>query len=160
MDLMKEFQIEKLVKNLLQYQESEWLEFTKDNEKPEKIGQNISAMSNSLALLDRAQGYMLWGVDNKSKTLLGTKFQPKQYKVGNEELENWLSKSLEPGVDLRIYEGTVDEKKIVLFTIDSALDMPTSFHGIEYIRIGSYTRKLKDHPEKEDALMQLLIDNL
>ena len=90
MDLMKEFQIEKLVKNLLQYQESEWLEFTKDNEKPEKIGQNISAMSNSLALLDRTRCYMLWGVDNKSKTLLGTKFQPKQYKVGNEELENWL----------------------------------------------------------------------
>ena len=150
--IMNEHLIEKLVKSLLQSQESEWLEFKKDNEKPEKIGQNISAISNSIALLNRDQGYILWGVDNKSRELSGTSFKPKTNKIGNEELENWLSRLLNPEVDFRIYEGIVDKKKIVLFEIKPSSNQPTSFKGIEYIRIGSYTKKLKDYPEKERNL--------
>ena len=93
---MDELQLEKIVKNLLQSQESEWVEFKQNNNNPEDIGQNISAISNSIALLNRDQGYILWGIDNKSKELVGTNFQPKTDKKGNEELENWLLKLLTP----------------------------------------------------------------
>ena len=58
-------------------------------------------------------------------------------------------------VDFRIYEEIVDEKKIVLVEIKPSSNQPTSFHGIEYIRVGSYTKKLKDHPEKERALWKI-----
>ena len=33
--------------------------------------------------------------------------------------------------------------------------MPIAFRGVEYIRIGSYKKRLKDHPEKERALWAL-----
>ena len=153
--IMNALQIEKLVRNLLQSQESEWLEFKENNCNPEDIGKNLSAISNSVALLNRGQGYILWGVDNRSKTIIGTKFQPKKSKVGNEELENWLSRSLIPKVDFIIYEEAINKKRVVLFEITSSRNQPTNFRGIEYIRIGSYTKKLQEHPEKEKALWKI-----
>lgn len=41
--------------------ETEWLEFKRNNEKPEAIGEYISALSNSAALADKAHGYLVWG---------------------------------------------------------------------------------------------------
>ena len=143
------------MKSLLKSQESEWLEFKENNYDPERIGKNISAISNSVALLERDKGYILWGLDNVTGKLVGTDFQPRNYKVGNEELENWLLRLLKPKVDFRIYEESLDEKKIVLFEINSSTHQPISFKNIEYIRIGSYTKKLQDHPEKEKTLWKI-----
>ena len=70
--------------------ETEWLEFKVDNTKPETIGEYISALSNSAALLGKDRAYMLWGVDDANHDVLGTSFNPASCKVGNEELENWL----------------------------------------------------------------------
>ena len=153
---MNELQLEKIVKTLLQAQELEQVEFKQNNSNPKDIGQNISAISNSIALLNHDHGYMLWGIDNKSRELVGTSFQPRKNKVGNEELENWLLRLLTPRIDFRIYEGNIDEKRIILFEIKPAVNQPTSFRGIKYIRIGSYTKKLQDYPEKEKALWKIL----
>ncbi len=152
---MNNSQFKQLIKSLLQAQESEWLEFKKSNDNPDGIGKNISAISNSIALLGRDQGYILWGIDNKSKKILGTSFQPKKFKIGNEELENWLSRLLNPKIDFRIYEKEIDKKNIILLEIKSSVNQPTRFKGIEYIRIGSYTKKLQEHPEKEKTLWKV-----
>jgi predicted HTH transcriptional regulator len=49
----------------------------------------------------------------------------------------------------------VDQKPVVLFEIQPASYIPVRFKGFEYIRIGSYKKKLSDHPEKERALWTL-----
>ena len=152
---MNKKHIKPLLRRLLESQESEWLEFKENNCEHERIGKNISAISNSVALLERDKGYILWGLDNANGKLVGTDFQPRNYKVGNEELENWLLKLLKPKVDFRIYEEAIDEKKIVLFEIKPSTHQPTSFKNIEYVRIGSYTKKLQDHPEKEKTLWKI-----
>ena len=153
---MSKLHIPTLIKELLQCPESEWLELKKDNNNPEEIGKNISAISNSLALLERNQGYILWGVDSSSEKFVGTNFQPRKIKRGNEELENWLVGLLEPKVNFTIYEDTVDGKRGVIFAIKPAVSRPTRFSGTEYIRIGSQTRKLQDFPEKERVLWKRL----
>ena len=153
---MGKLYIPTLIKELLQCRESEWLEFKKDNNNPEEIGKNISAISNSLALLERNQGYILWGVDSSSEKFVGTNFQPRKIKRGNEELENWLVGLLEPKVNFTIYEDIVDGKRGVIFEIKPAVSRPTRFSGTEYIRIGSQTRKLQDFPEKERTLWKAL----
>ena len=140
--LMMTTHIRRLVKKLLESQESEWLEFKENNYEHERIGKNISAISNSVALLERDKGYILWGLDNINKIFVGTDFQPRYYKIGNEELESWLLRLLNPRVDFKIYEEIIDEKKIVLFEIKPSTHQPTNFKNIEYIRIGSYTKKL------------------
>ena len=46
----------------------------------------------------------------------------------------------------------VDTKPVVLLKIECAKRHPVRFSGTEYVRVGSYTKKLKDAPEKERAL--------
>lgn len=130
--------------------ETEWVEFKVDKYKPfEVIGEYISALSNSACLHNKELGYLVFGVENEAHEVIGTTFKPKQEKVGNEELENWLARQLSPHIDFRIFEFDYQGKPIVIFNIDPAHNIPVRFNGVEYIRVGSYKKKLKDFPEKE-----------
>ncbi|WP_292803682.1 ATP-binding protein [Nostoc sp. NMS7] len=119
------------------------------------IGEYISALSNSAALHCQNTGYIVWGIEDKTHKVVGTQFKPKQAKKGNEELENWLFKLLFPKINFKIHEFTFQSQNLVLFEIYSASHQPVSFQGIEYIRVGSYKKKLKDYPEKEKELWNL-----
>lgn len=68
--------------------------------------------------------------------------------MGNEELENWLATLLNPRVDFRIFEFDISGEKVVVFEVDCTDDIPIKFKGIEYIRVGSYKKKLSEFPEK------------
>jgi predicted HTH transcriptional regulator len=76
--------------------ETEWVEFKRNNEKPEEIGEYISAISNGAALHGKKSGYVVWGVESGTHKVVGTTFQPKRRKIGAEELENWLLRLLSP----------------------------------------------------------------
>jgi predicted HTH transcriptional regulator len=132
--------------------ETEWVEFKHNNADPQEVGEHISALSNGAALHRQRQAFMLWGIEDGSHDLLGTTFRPREAKVGNEELENWLLRLLNPRIEFRIHEGTLNGKPVVLFEIQPASHQPVGFSGTEYIRVGSYSKKLKDFPEKERAL--------
>ncbi len=43
------------------------------------------------------------GVEDQSHEIVGTSFKPKQKKLGNEELENWLLHQLEPQINIQIH---------------------------------------------------------
>jgi len=132
--------------------ESEWVEFKSNNDNPEEIGQYISALANSAALLGKPHAYMIWGVDNSSHEIIGTTFLPHSKKIGNEELENWLLRLLKPRINFRFYTLCENGKNVILLEIGAACQHPVQFQNIEYIRIGSYKKKLKDFPEKEREL--------
>jgi ATP-dependent DNA helicase RecG len=132
--------------------ETEWVEFKHNNSDPQQIGQNISALSNAAALHRQNRAFILWGIGDSSHDMTGTTFRPRQSRVGNEEVENWLLRLLGPRIDVRIHEQEVGGVHAVLFEIQPATHQPVSFSGVEYIRVGSYTKKLKDFPEKERAL--------
>ncbi len=133
-------------------QETEWLEFKLNNDTPDMIGEYISALSNSAAICGRETAYLLWGINDETHEIEETSFFPKQAKVGNEELENWLARALKPRVDFKFAEVFTDKGKVVVMEIPAAVNRPTSFKDVEFIRIGSYKKKLKDYPEKERKL--------
>ncbi len=135
--------------------EAEWVEFKHNNVNPETMGENISAVSNSAALLGREFAYILWGVDDATHAIVGTSFTPASAKRGNEELENWLARLLTPKIHFAFHTLTVEGKHVVLLEIAATTRQPVSFEGQEYIRSGSYTKKLKDFPEKERALWRI-----
>ena len=135
--------------------ETEWVEFKHNKADPEEIGKYVSALSNSAALARRDEGFLLWGVEDDTHDLLGTSFRPHETTIGNEELENWLLRLLTPHIDVRIREGEIDGKHVVLFGIQPAPHQPVQFKHTDFIRVGSYTKKLKDHPEKERNLWAL-----
>ena len=128
--------------------ESEWVEFKVNNTKPDDIGERFSALSNSAALLGKSSAYLVWGIEDGTHRGVGTTFAPGSAKVGNEELENWLLRLMTPQVDFRFHELAVDGRSVVIAEIDPAFRQPVQFKGQEYIRVGSYTKPLKDYPEK------------
>jgi len=135
--------------------ETEWVEFKQNNEKPDEIGEYLSALANSAALSGKASAYLAWGVSNETHEIIGTTFNPTTTKIGNEELENWLLQKLQPKINFHFYSLQVDGKSVVLLEIKSAFRHPVQFKGIDYIRIGSYKKKLKDFPEKERELWRV-----
>lgn len=135
--------------------EAEWVEFKENNKDPEEIGQYISALSNSAALEGKSCGYLIWGVRDGDHQIVGTSFKPRQEKVGNEELENWLLRSLSPKIHFRFYELQVDGHEVVILEIERTVHHPVQFKQQEFIRVGTYKKRLKDFPEKERELWRI-----
>ena len=136
--------------------EVEWVEFKQNNDDPERIGEYVSALANSAALHGKERGYLVWGVEDGSRRLVGTLFLPQAAKVGNEPLESWLAHNLTPRIDFRFYEGTNEGLHFVLLQVQPAAAFPVAFKGTEWIRVGSVKKKLKDHPGKEKELWAVL----
>ena len=132
--------------------ETEWLEFKRSRSVPDEIGQYISALSNSACLHQRDVAYIVWGVDDNRHVVVGTNFLPRDQKIGNEELENWLAVHLDPRIHFKIHEWERDGARVVMFEIPPALHTPVRFKGTAFIRVGTYKKKLGDFPEKERAL--------
>jgi len=140
----------KLIKSLIKLpKETEWVEFKENNSNPRQIGEYISALSNSVCLHHKDCGYLLFGIEDETHKVVGTKFKPKEYKIGNEELENWLLRKLKPQVDFKIIEYVYNDMPVVIFKIDPAYNTPIKFENIAYIRVGTYKKKLSEYPEKE-----------
>ena len=135
--------------------ETEWVEFKVNHCKPQTVGEYVSALSNAAALHDKVHAYILWGIENITHTIVGTDFSPSTTKKGNEPLETWLLQLLRPRIDFRFHEVMVDGKRVVLMEIDRASQHPVAFDGVEFIRVGSTRRKLKDYQEKERALWRV-----
>ena len=138
--------------------ETEWLEFKQDNKDPNLIGQYISALSNSAALNNKPNAYVIWGIDDKTHKIIGTTFKPSMEKRGNENLENWLLRLLEPKIDYKFHEISIEDKNVVLLEIVSADKRPVSFEGKEYIRFGENKKKLRELPKNfGERLIKLLL---
>jgi predicted HTH transcriptional regulator len=43
--------------------ETEWVEFKLNNDNPEEIGEYLSALANSAALMGKVNAYLIWGVE-------------------------------------------------------------------------------------------------
>jgi len=135
--------------------ETEWVEFKENDAEPQAIGQYISALANAAALVGKAFAYLLWGVRDADHAVAGSDFDPHAAKVGNEELESWLLRLLEPKIDFRFFAVEIEGAHIVLLEIARAARHPVRFSGQEFIRVGTYKKKLKDFPEKERALWRI-----
>jgi ATP-dependent DNA helicase RecG len=130
-----------------QSSEAEWFEFKVNNEKPEDIGEYLSALSNMAALAGKMHGYVVWGIDDQTHDLVGTTFKPSSAKKGAEELENWLLHQLSPRLNFRFHELEIAGSPVVILEIPRAVGRPVQFSGVEYVRVGSYRKKLKDNPQ-------------
>jgi ATP-dependent DNA helicase RecG len=105
--------------------------------------------------MGEVSAYLVWGVEDVTHSIVGTRFRPTDSKVGNEELENWLLRALTPKIDFRFFELVVDGEPVVLLEIGQAFRHPVRFRGQEFIRVGSYKKKLQDFQEKERALWRI-----
>ena len=149
--------LDKLVLELCKLpQETGWVEFKHNNCDPKMVGEDISALANSAVIADRSYAYMIWGVDDNTHEIIGTKVNLKKEKKGNQELENWLRYLLSKNADFEMHSVDIDGKHVEMLVISKAVGNPVTFEKIDYIRVGSYTKKAIEFP----ALQAQLWDRL
>jgi len=149
--------LQSLVKELSKFpDETEWIEFKCNNSNPERIAQYISGLSNAATLYEKPKAYLLWGIEDKSHRVIGTNFEYRKEKKGNEELEAWLIKMTNPKINFKFYEVPMgDNTTVVLLEIPCAETEPTKFGSTAYIRVGSNLKPLVGFRDKEMELWRL-----
>ena len=70
--------------------ENEWIELKVNNTDPMMIGKTVSALSNSALLFNQNFAYCIWGVEDKTLNIVGTKFDPRQHKQGNQNFAKFM----------------------------------------------------------------------
>lgn len=139
--------------------EEGWLEFKSNYLHPEDFAKDISALSNSAALKELPFAYLVFGIHDKNHEVIGTTFNYKKEKKGNEDLESWLNRVITPNINFKFYDIEYSNTlKVVLIEIPAAYREPTRHSGESYIRIGSYTKNLKGFPEVERELWATFSD--
>lgn len=144
--------LEKLLTDILTTQEGVVVEFKENNSDPKVVGSRVSALSNAANLDDQKYAYLVYGIEDETKRVVGTNFIPSSEKVGNDSFEFWLSRRLNPKIDFSIHEFKYKGFAITLFKIPPATNQPVKFDNVAYIRIGEATPKLSDYTEKESKI--------
>lgn len=145
-----------LLRELLKLpKETEWVEFKRNND-PVKTGEYISALANAAALVGKQSAYLVWGIDDTTHEVIGTNFKPSSTTYKQQELESWLLQKISPKIHFRFFEfEAINESPVVILEIQAASHTPVQFDGVEFIRVGSYKKKLREFPEKERALWRV-----
>lgn len=150
--------LENLVNKLREYDsEANWFEFKHNNYNEEMIGQDISALANSAAYADKACAYMIWGIHDKTHEIVGTDYDQYTLKIGNQEIESWLRNLLSKNAEFEfksIYmkDKALHDKRVIVLIIYKATNQTVTFKKVDYIRVGSYTKKLSDYPQMQAQL--------
>lgn len=149
--------LELLIDELRKYEsENYWLEFKHNNYDPDMIGQDISALSNGAAYAEKNCAYMIWGIDDKTHEIVGTNYDQYTLKVGNQEIESWLRNLLSKNVEFEFQTIFMNNKKVVVLIIYKATNQTATFKKVDYIRVGSYTKKLNEYPQMQAQLWDRL----
>jgi ATP-dependent DNA helicase RecG len=135
--------------------ELEWLEFKDSFFEPQLLGEYLSALANGACLAGKPTGYLLFGVGNDPRRVVGTSFNPHRVKAkGNQDLLPWLMGGLQPNLGFDVAVVPHPDGQVVVFAAVAARDQPVRFYGTAYVRVGSSKTLLSNHPEKERAIWQ------
>lgn len=149
--------LELLIKELIKLpNETETVEFKHNNFDPEMIGSDISALANSAANRGKNQSYMVWGVNNETHDIVGTNYNHFSKLAKNQEIDSWLKNTISKNADFDFFDAEIDGKKLVVLIIQKAVGQPVTFKKNSFIRIGSYTKPLRDYPAVEAQLWDKL----
>lgn len=132
--------------------ETPWVEFKHNNYNPHMIGEDISALANSAALHEKSCAYMLWGIEDTTHDIVGTQYNLQTLKKGNQELENWLRSLLSRNADFEFYSVPMNGVTVGVLIIYRAANQTVMFERTDYIRVGSYTKKLNEYPALQAQL--------
>lgn len=133
--------------------EQDWFEFKLNNSDPGKLGENLSAVANAACLAYKPYGYVVYGVRNSDLEVIGTEFNPEEAKAGGQALLLWLAKMISPEAAPQAFRGEAPAgQQVIVLQVCSAHGRPVEFKGQAYVRIGSNTTALKDHPVLERSI--------
>lgn len=145
-----------LIENFLQLNdEYEWLDFKEDWFSKDEIGEYISAVANGACLCGKEYGYVVWGVKDSPKTVVGTTIDFDK-DIDNEPYKHYLARNLKPSVAFEVIETTYSNHRIVILRVPASKSVQTKYKEISYFRLGSSKEKISKYPEWELKLNSTL----
>jgi ATP-dependent DNA helicase RecG len=118
--------------------EVEWVEFkeAKSNFDFDNLGKYFSALSNEANLKGQAYGWLIFGVRDKSRAVIGSNYRPSRPSL--DSLKHEIAQNTTTHLTFEeIYELALSQGRVVMFQIPPALrGMPTAWKGHYYGRDG------------------------
>ena len=138
-----------IIENLLRLQdEYEWLDFKENWFNKDEIGEYISAIANGACLCGKEYGYIIWGVKDNSRDIVGTSINFDK-DINHEPYKHYLVRNLKPSIAFEVIEKEYQGKRIVMLQIPSSKSVQTKYKEVSYFRIGSSKEKINKFPEWE-----------
>jgi ATP-dependent DNA helicase RecG len=135
---MKPEELKPLLESLISDWESEVVEFKQAGSDfdTDKIGRYFSALCNEANLQDGERGWLVFGVDNKTRAVVGTAFRAEKERLNG--LKQQIAYDTEPGVTFRdIHVLDHPQGRVVLLEIPAAPQgIPIAWKGHYYARAG------------------------
>jgi predicted HTH transcriptional regulator len=136
---MTEDVLKKLLDEFLTlHSETEWLEFkeAKDNYDFNKLGEYFSALSNEANLKGKPYGWLIFGIDNKTRNIVGTGYRPHRNNLDSLKLEI-ANKTTNRITFMEIHELHLPKGRVIMFQIPAApKGIPIAWEGHYYGRDG------------------------
>lgn len=135
---MTEPQLQALLNDLIARWEGEVVEFKRAGHdySTDRIGQYFSALANEANLRGLSCAWLVFGIDNKQRAVVGTDYRPEADRL--QGLKHQISDDTQPSVTLRnIHELHHANGRVLLFEIPAApRGMPIAWKGHYYSRSG------------------------
>ena len=130
--------LQELLTTLIARWENEVAEFKRagDGFSTDDIGKYFSALANEANLRDHDRAWLVFGVDNKTRKVVGTDYRPEPARL--QSLKMQMAEATEPSVTLRnIHELAHPDGRVLLLEIPAApLGLPVAWKGHYYARAG------------------------
>ncbi len=135
---MDQSELKALLNQLIADWENEVVEFKQvdDAYSTSKIGEYFSAIANEANLQNIEKGWLIFGVDNHSRSIKGSNYRENKERLYS--LKHQISQGSEPSITFRdIHEYHASEGRVLLFEIPAApIGMPIAWNGHYYARAG------------------------
>jgi ATP-dependent DNA helicase RecG len=102
----------------------------------DRIGRYFSALANEANLRNTDAGWLVFGVNNKTRDVVGTNYRPERERLDG--LKHQIAQGADPSTTFRqIHEVDVDGKRVVMLEIPPApRGIPIAWQGQTYARAG------------------------
>ncbi|KVW80329.1 RNA-binding domain-containing protein [Burkholderia cepacia] len=135
---MEQSELRTLLGQLITAWESEVAEFKQagNDYDTDKIGEYFSALCNEANLRGAERAWLVFGVNDKSHTVVGTNYRPEPDRLNS--LKNQVAQGTEPSITFRNIHALNDDcGRVVLFEIPAApRGIPIAWKGHYYARAG------------------------
>ncbi|MBW7899452.1 Divergent AAA domain protein [Candidatus Brocadiaceae bacterium B188] len=118
--------------------ETEWLEFkgSKDDYNFNKLGKYFSALSNEANLKDKLYGWLIFGIEDKTRDVIGSRYRPHRNELDSLKSEI-ANKTTNRITFMEIHELHLHEGRVIMFQIPAApKGIPIAWEGHYYGRDG------------------------
>jgi len=125
----------------------------------DKIGETLSALSNSASYNDQKYGYMIWGLEDKTWDIVGTSFDlmtATQKKKGL--IYPQINHAFNYKPEILTQEFFINGNRLFVARIKNCGNQSLYFAKIAYIRNGEANGKLMDYPLISKAISNKSVD--